>query len=357
MTRFARYIYRLTAPIAAAAMLTACSSSDEGPDSSGPSLSEISLSVVFSGSEGSRADNGGKWEAIDRPQDADVFETRIAPATMKVAVYKSDGAGGYTHFETLSGPRIRALTYVDSETYRLVAAFNKEMALPAEGADIKVMIYANDDVEPGEQMALPAELKAIPMWGVTKAHVMPGTTYQDIGEINMLRAYAKITLGLDPALQESYTITSATVEGVNFAGHTRPKHYDEVNHTTDLNYAPPTSPLYCFNPVTPAVTGSGVNFKKSQGDTPYYYAYAPETANSTEDPLTLTIDITETDSGAQRTFTVTADNAGTPLADLVRNHIYDYTITSINISADEGLRFKATIRDMIDGGSFDYGYE
>lgn len=48
MTRFAKYIYILTAPIAAAAILTACSSSDDAPDKGGSSLSEISLSVVFS---------------------------------------------------------------------------------------------------------------------------------------------------------------------------------------------------------------------------------------------------------------------------------------------------------------------
>ena len=355
MTRFAKYIYILTAPIAAAAILTACSSSDDAPDKGGSSLSEISLSVVFSGSEGSRAGEN-KWEVIDRPHDADAFETSIAPATIKVVVYESDGHGSYTHFETLSGPRIRALTYIDSDTYRLVAAFNKNIALPSEGTEIKVMVYANDDVEPGDPMALPAELKAIPMWGVTTARLMPGMTYQNIGDINMLRAYAKITLDLDPALQDSYTITAATVEGVNYAGHTRPKHYEGVEHTTDLIYAPATSPLYCFNPVSPAVSGSGVNFKKSQGEAPYYYAYAPETANSVTEPITLTIDITETDSGTSHTFTATADNDGSPLADLVRNHIYDYTITSININADDGLRFKATIRDMEKGGEYNYEY-
>lgn len=72
MTRFAKYIYILTAPIAAAAILTACSSSDDAPDKGGSSLSEISLSVVFSGSEGSRAGEN-KWEVIDRPHDADAF--------------------------------------------------------------------------------------------------------------------------------------------------------------------------------------------------------------------------------------------------------------------------------------------
>lgn len=342
---------------AATAILTACSSSDDGPDKETSSLSEISLSVVFSGSEGSRADEG-KWEVIDRPHNADAFETRLAPATMKVVVYKSDGAGGYLHFETLSGPRIRTLTYVGSDTYRLVAAFNKELSLPSEGTDIKVMIYANDDVEPGKAMPLPADLKAIPMWGVTTARVMPGTTYQDIGDVNMLRAYAKITLCLAASLQESYTLTAVKVEGVNCAGYTRPEHYDEVARTTDLIYAPASSPLYCFNPVSPAVSGSGLNFKKSQTEIegPYYYVYTPETANDANDPLTLTVDITDTASNTPRTFTVTTNSDGTPLADLVRNHIYDYTITSINITADDGLRFKATIRDMEKGGEYNYEY-
>lgn len=165
-----------------------------------------------------------------------------------------------------------------------------------------------------------ANVSYIPMWGVTTTtfDLTPGES-DDIGSIDLLRAMAKVEVFMDA---EGYTIDKISVDKSNTQGYCLPKGYDSVSETEQLDMEG-TDPA-SFHPFT---TFENPPIKKEQDGK--YYIYLPEYKNTETSAAKIQVTVN------RETYELEFKNYenGTPTGapyDIVRNHIYRYTITGVN---------------------------
>ena len=197
--------------------------------------------------------------------------------------------------------------------------------------------------------------KAIPMWGVSDislAGINEGETYELPNEISLLRSMAKIEVNLDlPAEQKGRVeLVSLTLSNYQTAGYLVPKNWSAVASTKELKLASDT-----FNPITIAgATNLVVN--STTENTESIFFYIPETQNadgkyaadgSSNDiklKVKYRLDKVEEKEGTIH-FCLYQDGLpkpGSDLWDIVRNHIYEYTITGVQ---DSKISVEAKVKD------------
>ena len=165
----------------------------------------------------------------------------------------------------------------------------------------------------------------IPMWGVTTATLAltPGLS-QDLGQIDLLRAQAKIEVVLGDAPKTEYTITRITLNRRNTTGYCLPGGWSTVDKTTDLERESNTPAS--FRPYA-SLTTSLDYFAVADNQLSAVY-YLPEYEKSDANPAQLTITLTK--DGKAKDYTLDLKDYTTDAYyDLVRNHIYRYTITGV----------------------------
>lgn len=262
----------------------------------------------------------------------------------------------------------------------------------------KVMIFANGDNACGTELGAGIDgdgitfshagqpsnnFKAIPMWGVADAKlagIKPGQRWNITGmpeqgtdPIWMLRAMAKIVVDVDTDEKtgeltdavKGVKLTSLTVSNCNTNGAMLPANWRTIKDTKSLEIKNtlriPASPS--------ATTGFGKDLKVTENEkgVTRFEFYVPEYDNeNTEIPefvitVGYTVDGTEKEPGK---IHICKYADGKPVEDangkirwpIVRNHIYQYTITGVE-PTEEHLRFKVTIADMEKGGVFNYEYD
>ena len=171
-----------------------------------------------------------------------------------------------------------------------------------------------------------ANVSYIPMWGVTTTtfDLTPGES-DDIGSIDLLRAMAKVEVSFsDDFPTDEYTIGDITLSPYNTQGYCVPAGYASVETTGALDREE-AGAAYSFNPLT-SVSTSPLTFTEENGK---YYIYLPEYYNSTD---AAKIQVTVNDETYDLEFKDYENGApkdGTQY-DIVRNHIYRYTITGVN---------------------------
>lgn len=242
----------------------------------------------------------------------------------------------------------------------VLANYDKEVTEPVVGADLSDIIYANYlyDVS-----GISAQTSCIPMWGVRtyadtntddryKAFTITHGEYIDAGEIFMLRAMSKIRVHLADDVANDYTLTNVTLSNYNRRGYILPSGYN-VSETTLLHYEGTEAPL-SFHPYTANVNQTLPLSVETENVS--YRAYVPEykcktDTNGCTDPY---ISVTVTPKAAGGTagiyrIELKKYTDGEPVGsglDLIRNTIYEYTITSVG--PDLSLRYQAI--DWTTGG-------
>lgn len=166
----------------------------------------------------------------------------------------------------------------------------------------------------------------IPMWGVLKSYFnFAAGERTDIGSIDLLRAMAKVEVSFsDDFPTDEYTIGDITLSPYNTQGYCVPAGYASVETTGALDREE-AGAAYSFNPLT-SVSTSSLTFTEENGK---YYIYLPEYDNSTD---AAKIQVTVNDETYDLEFKDYENGApkdGTQY-DIVRNHIYRYTITGVN---------------------------
>lgn len=162
----------------------------------------------------------------------------------------------------------------------------------------------------------------IPMWGVTTKELTltPGTA-DNLGPINLLRAMAKIEVTLSDALTDEYTLSSITLNRYNTTGYCLPAGYATASQTTDLDREDGTTPI-SFNPNESLAANAPFTIS-TDGNTAI--CYLPEYEAEYANPAVLTITLND------KAYTLDLkDYTTNAYYDLVRNHIYRYTITGVN---------------------------
>ena len=217
----------------------------------------------------------------------------------------------------------------------------------------RLMVFANcanvtDNNK--ETLAFSYDAAYIPMWGVqectltlTKGEVsrVPQTIY-------LLRAMAKVEVKLDAAIVNDFNLSSVSVDKYNMYGYVLPT-YEIGSNTETLDIES------VFNPNETEI-GENLVFTKTADNE--FYIYLPEYKNAGEDttPTSISVVIDE------RPYTIEFKNYVSGSAhgeayNIIRNHYYQYTITSVN-TVENVLIAELLYQSMpwtdVDNGTLDF---
>ena len=267
---------------------------------------------------------GTTWGDDYPSADATAWENAID--RLQVLVYDKEGTTRVGQVENL----IR-FSNADGQSYTYHGQLTTTGTELTRGTSYKFVILANidpnltDNNNPLEDLTFEQNAANIPMWGVTTQTLTltPGTA-DNLGSIDLLRAMAKVEVCLSDELKDEYTLKSVTLNRYNKTGYCLPAGYNDVSETTELDRegSKPAS----FNPC-PSLANDIIFTTNADNGTAV--CYLPEYANDDANPAQLTI--TLTNEGTDKEYTLDLKDYTTDAYyNLVRNHIYRYTITDVN---------------------------
>lgn len=279
------------------------------------------------------------------------LESKIIPSQLLVMAYDTVG-----NFVTI----LPIVEYkVQEGKVNFMCAFANEN--PNETVKYRLVVLANtntktayDDVTAYlDRFVYTTPLtKAIPMWGVKSFEFAfddaPEDRVFNLGTISLLRAAAKISVNLSDELQsEGFRIENVMINYVARDGYAVPNQWENINETQALKYSEGFRAI-----MTETLTDVSL---LSAEDTQEKYLYVPETVNGDEElAMAVTISRGEElyefpyDKGIKFRHYSEGQPSG-EVFDIVRNHYYDYTITSLNI----GLKMNLKVADWADASDWD----
>lgn len=251
------------------------------------------------------------------------YENRIDPDDVQVMLFNTSGDRVAT---------VDILSYYPlndgTADYRFIGSVTTEDDALTSGQSYKLMVFANcgeitDDSEL-ESLSFDYDAQLIPMWGViTKDLTLEKGKQQDLGTIDLLRAMAKIEINLASAISETHTITGATLNKYNEHGYCLPKDYAAVGNTKELEQETGTNEeISTFHPLSSPLETLPLVISTDEKTA---WLYIPEYDNST-DPATISITLSDETTGTLEFKDYANGTATGDAHDIVRNHIYRYTV-------------------------------
>ena len=361
-------------------VLTTSCSQEEGLE---PQVATEKIPVSFSialnnSSARSRAGEGETWgDNEDNDKDSEVgneFENFIDPNLLKAELTLFDlteenesllcEVVNITIFETGSG-----------NVYQLVGEVNVNVDI-TDYTVAKLNVYANFDTNEDGQMLTAfgtdytGELigkgrKCIPMWGVKKIEnfsLTPGGI-KDLGPIYLLRAMSKIEVTLhDDLVKEGYKLEGAYLGKYKENGNIRLNGYNDIDNTLNIETINSFNEYTEQNSTSKVAQSGGLDFISVNDYT--YCIYVPECSNYTKSDLIQIKLLKEEGQGENKKIDYILKDNTFPsfpmnITNLVRNHLYRYTIKSVNINTevDVTLQYQVMEWTPINNGSLTFGGE
>lgn len=322
--------HTLTAALLAA-LVCGCSSDDVAGGGVPSDETQISFILKLDGAQGrTRA----AWSDGYDSEDSTPYDERINPDDLKVALYNTDD-------NTLAA-NVNILSYQKTNTddnYIFIGLVKAAGEVSLSQGKYKLMVFANcGDIDLNHPSAdldklyytyNEADVKAgtqlIPMWGVTTPWLSLEKGKRDnAGQIELLRAFAKVEINLHSDISGTYQITSAKLNNYNTQGFCLPAGYAGVGKTVDLDQEDGENPS--FNPYhSPSQTALDFDYSKDRDSA---YLYIPEYRNSdAEATISLTLSDGKTETIGTLEFKEYENGVAVgSVSDIVRNHIYRYTV-------------------------------
>lgn len=286
-----------------------------------------------------------------------------ATITSLVAIRDKDNKNNYTFEGTVTGT---PESLASGRQYKIVVTANApDIETPATGffaASIDNWTYQWVNTE----TAGPAQ--TIPMYGLLTKELdfTPGHR-NELGEIHLLRAAAKVDVALVETALSNYEITAVAIDRRNARGYTVPR--DVTLATADTKSISIDNSFRQYS----RAANDGFAFYPVAADGSRFRIYIPEWDNTTSADNRATIAVTVRPRGDQNAKTTTfegergirfkkyTDSAypvNSPIGtdyNIIRNHYYKFDIQNIKITPEEDhLRFRVTIADMEKGGDWTY---
>ena len=321
-------------------ILLSCSIMDDGPDAL--SLQDGSTAQVAFTLKLDKAQPATRttWGDTYENQPGEGYENRIDQ--LQVVLYSTDGNNAAYPLHNL-WQETSSTQEGGQDTYTFVGSIDTNDADSPRPGKYKIMVFANcTDLTDNEtnlgNLAYTYTYNnspAIPMWGVTTAELTlaPGERQELADGIDLLRAVAKVEVQLNERVtQEGFSLTGVTISTANTQGYCLPLDYDKVETTAALNREEETG-ITTFHPYPNSATTTDLAFTNDGNNT--YTLYLPEYDNGTGNtPATLSVTVADEDNQTE-TYTLEFKNYtnGQPTGEaynIVRNHLYRYTITKID---------------------------
>lgn len=337
----ARLFQHALAAVLLAALACGCSADDAAGGGVPSGDTQVSFILKLSDASGrTRA----AWSEDYVGQQGTAYDNRISPEDLRVALYTADG--------NMFAAEVDILSYHETATedeYEFIGTVEAADGVALSAGEYKLMVFANCGVAGSlgqsgtlgqlayeySPDAVKQEKQLIPMWGVTTTSLsLEKGKRADAGTVDLLRAFAKVEINLDQAIAGTHTITSATLTRYNTSGYCLPAGYANVNKTTELDQENGTYPS--FNPNSTAQQ-TDLAFAYSD-DKKSAYVYIPEYDNSA-DEAQIGITLSDGANGTLYFKPYTNGAASGEAYDIVRNHIYRYTV-----NVDQGeLKVEAAV--------------
>jgi len=291
-------------------LVSSCHSSEDEPKIPSGKV-QISFTIALNDIN-SRASRGS-WEDNENVAESvvgSVYENQIDLVSangLQVFVYDMDGT-------CLGEVTDKDVYKVSENTYK----FNGKLeitGLTSETLACRLIVYANCI---SSQETFGYNVQYIPMWGVkaTTLQLVKGELAELAEPIYLLRSMAKVEVKLHAGIAEEFDVTSVVVNKYNTMGNVLPA-YTTLTDTEDMDEG------LVFNPnASPAE-----NLAFVEGSEDVFYIYLPEYQNVGEgaSPASMTLMV----DGKEYTLEFKDYATETPF-NIVRNHYYQYTITSVN---------------------------
>lgn len=324
-------------------ILLSCSIMDDGPDAlslQDGSTAQVAFTLKLDKAQpATRATTWG--DDYDR-QPGEGYENRIDQ--LQVVLYSTDDNNTAYHLHNL-WQETSATQEGGQDTYTFVGSIDTNDADSPRAGTYKIMVFANcPDIDEGTDVGNLAytytykgesTAPAIPMWGVTTAELTlaPGERQTLAGGIDLLRAVAKVEVLLqDNDDTKGFSLKGVTLSTANTQGYCLPLDYDKVTETAALHREEATN-ITTFHPYTGGTPQKDLAFINNNGT---YTLYLPEYDNTGNGITPATLSVTVADENDQQdtyplAFKPYTDGRPTGEAyDIVRNHLYRYTITKID---------------------------
>ena len=309
-----------------------------------PSKVKISFTVVLD-DFGSRA-SGENNEATSDLEVGSNYDNQIniaADNSLQVFVYDLQGK--------LLGQVINKDVYKiknSENTYN----FNGEVEISniQQGSlDCRLMVYANYDKN--EDETFEQNSKYIPMWGIktTRLNLKKGEAANLVGPIYLLRAMAKVQVKLDATIKDKFDLQNVSIDKYNVEGNVKPISSMSLD-TEELD----SDAVFNPNNRTP---GTNLDFNKITNDE--FSIYLPEYQNVGDGASPAAISVVINDVSYKIKFgNYTSGQATGSAYNIVRNHYYQYTITSVNTVDNvllTSLSYKCMPWQDINNGNLNFG--
>lgn len=334
MKGFVKYIVLLLAGVLAASCIFDAGRCVMSPDEQHDILFTVSLESL---------DTKATWgEYYPSEEGMPPFDFRIIPENLRVVVYAKDGTRlgtirnldywpineTHTQFQFIGQLPDNFAEHFNTNadpSYRFMVLANCGDNLSGD----EYVTYSQTQLDPG------SENGAIPMWGVKDVDLTPllNMESQNIGEISLLRAAAKIEVMLSDNLKKEgkTVINSATLKYYNQTGYTLPSGWSQTNDTKLLDQE------NCFRVYRHAAVN--LPFIKDE-ETGNYFVYVTEYDNINYSGERNKISLEFTIDGEVKVFEDAISfcnySDGKPKEgsdyNIVRNHIYEFEI--LNIAGD-----------------------
>ncbi len=363
-TTYKSFCLKVSLMALAALSLVACSQDADSDDTQKNivsvyftlSVNEAEASVAAKSRSTAPPEGTGTWQSYDPKGEADDYENAIDVDKLNVYFYKVDG--------TYAGKVDDMTAYRDDtkkNVYHIVGKMNIDKDnLVNDQFTGRMVVYANMDTPAtlpwasastdvlGQSYSFnPSAPTYIPMWGVRSVSfdATPGTQ-QQLDDVYMLRAVAKVTVQLDETIMKGWTIEAITMNRWNNKGYCLPSWVDDLNDTQDLTF---NESEHVYN-ATDVLQTTPLDFTAATASTASKNLYLPEYDNTSAGvtPATISVKLRKPDGTSEgQTYTlqfVKYDDkdapTGTPY-DIVRNHWYKYTIYK---NTERTLSVKLTVR-------------
>ena len=182
----------------------------------------------------------------------------------------------------------------------------------------------------------------IPMWGVT-TYTINSMELHNLQTIHLLRAVAKVVVSLSPSVAEEFELQDVFISQHSIKGYSFPKNWSTVSSTISLLHYND-----CFRVPSDAQTNSFYQFYKQDATT--WFAYLPEYMNSSDVTISVNVKKKSNDRififDGNRGIKLKRYAGGLPsseLYDIVRNHYYKYSISTINVEKHGSLELTSTV--------------
>lgn len=334
-------------------LLSACSYDQSTEVSPEMRMEPVNVTFTLSLQDAARTKaDDNEWDGNGYDQEAGtVFENRILKETVKVFAYNADGtyAGevpllqwtgteanpifhGYFNATTAGTYKFVVIANCTNESYSLAYDYGTDMPV------LNNLLFKAPDLTDQTVIAN----GAIPMWGIKNFTINENTEDIDLESIWLLRSLAKVEVKLDASLTSQYALSEVAISNVSNTGYSLPSYdaWKALENTTILTHD------NGFNAYMTAQTVNGVALAAETAGSSYYL-YVPEYDNvsGTYAELYISLNVLEDGKVANTEpfklyFRPYSDGFAGAEADrynVVRNHIYRYTITKVNIGSDLSL--------------------